>query len=168
MASTYTTRLQMKGLTLRKANISDLEFYFNLRNMKHIREQSFNDNPILPENHREWFERKLTENSTFLFVIQKDSSNIGQVRIDIIDDSGEIDVAILPDYWGKGYGSWGISKACHKVFKTRTDVHEIKALIKNENRGSISSFKKAGFIITGKIIFKRQNITIMTLMKGTE
>ena len=54
-------------MKLRKANIKDSEFFFNLRNSKSVRINSFNKKLIKYENHLNWYKDNLKKNYQFLY-----------------------------------------------------------------------------------------------------
>lgn len=148
---------QTGGRFLRTADRGDSSFYLQLRNLPDVRAQSFNTEVIgLPE-HRMWFERKLGDPNTFLFVVEVSSSEpgrineerVGYMRIQIEGDSGEASVAVVPEHRNRGYATFAIRGACAHLFFERPDVNIVYAHIKPDNVPSLRCFKKAGFRIGG-------------------
>lgn len=132
-------------ITLRKAKKSDLMFYFKLRNEPSIRKASFNDKAIDLAEHTSWFLKKLKDPNSYLFIVQVARQRAGQVRIDIQNNKAEINIGILPEYRGRGYGSIAIHKACKRILTKVSTVDTIVAHIKFDNIASQKSFARAGF-----------------------
>lgn len=150
-------RIEIKNkdqLSLRPAQIKDLKFFLNLRNLPNVRKWSFNNKVVNLIDHKAWFTKKLASADSLLFVLEKGSVRLGQVRIDITGSVGEIDVAILPKYRKKGYGNFLIHQACLSAFDKFKNLKKIEAYIKIINRASKLSFLKAGFVNSGVCTYK--------------
>lgn len=95
---------------LKKASWEDLDFLFQLRNDPEVRNNSFHNQPIPIEKHREWFDRKLKEESCKMFVLESVKEQLGQVRIENRIENlqsrnvWQISYSIIRGYRGKGYG----------------------------------------------------------------
>src|SRR3989344_3796950 len=136
---------QKSALSLRRATLDDLEFLFQLRNGASVRESSINTAEIGFESHSHWFNQKLNNPDTHLFVIIAGGECVGQTRVDVQGNRGDINVAIAKEYRSRGYGREAIQNTCRLVFSEDTRVEEIFAYIKLDNAVSLKVFRKAGF-----------------------
>ena len=138
--------LEMQSkLKFRFAAAEDVDLYYNWANDEVVRNHSFNNNPIVHENHVAWFNSKLkSEVSKFyLFYIDNDIP-VGQVRIDKSNEEVIIGISIDKDYRGKSLGVDMLKLACDSYFEQHPNAIII-AYIKEENISSYNIFKKAGF-----------------------
>ena len=72
-------------LKFRKANINDLDLYFNWSNERLVRLNSFKPKPIKYQDHCKWFKSKLNDNDFEILIFQDFLENdIGQVRFDTV------------------------------------------------------------------------------------
>lgn len=141
-------------VSLRKATPEDLMFYFELRNEPTARAFAFTTTPLDLQTHTQWFQRKLQDSSACLFVIEREGEKIGQIRIDLKEGAGEIDIALVPSWRGKGYAPWAIQQAVSQVFQERAEVKTVNAYIKESNAASQKSFERAGFQPKGQATFQ--------------
>lgn len=133
-------------LTLRKATIQDCDDLYRYRNDPLTREQSFNQQEILYEQHCQWFKKALEDTQRVFYIGQIDKNEkCGVVRFDLQGKFfGEINVIVSPENRGQGIGSQLISQSC-RLFFTETKRKLILSRIKKGNNASIKVFQKAGF-----------------------
>ncbi|MDQ3046719.1 MAG: UDP-2,4-diacetamido-2,4,6-trideoxy-beta-L-altropyranose hydrolase [Bacteroidota bacterium] len=133
-------------LQFRMANEADLDQYYKWANDELVREQSYNQNKVSLEEHRNWFGSKLNSPDCFFYLFHDQKNTpVGQVRID--KSSGEIiiGISIDHDHRGKNLGKPMLEKA-YKHYFSKNPEAIIYAYIKNANYASYAAFKKAGFI----------------------
>jgi RimJ/RimL family protein N-acetyltransferase len=135
----------LKPISMRVTNRSDVDLYYEWANDELVRKYSFQQDEIQYENHVQWFYNKI-DNSHFLFLIffNQYKSPIGQVRINKNEEEVIIGISVDKNYRGFGYSFKMLRLACQYYFKNYSD-NEIFAYIKLENKASIATFKKAGF-----------------------
>ncbi len=135
------------NIKLRKGNLNDLDFLFNLRNEEAVRKVSFSSEPIDLDVHRNWLKKKLASNDSVLMIAQEDSRPIAQIRFDWINDSEtQINIAVTEAFRGRGYGSEIIKQSSAEFFREFIKCKSIHAFIKPDNPASIHSFRKAGYV----------------------
>jgi len=129
------------SLFLRKANKKDAELLFKWANDKAVRKNAINTEKINWENHLKWFKSKLQSNNAHLYILEKNKTPIGQIRIDKLNNYWIIDYSIDKNYRGLGYGKL-IVKLLINLNKDKSFI----AQVKKENIASISIFEKIGFL----------------------
>ena len=136
----------MNPLSFRKATESDCDLYFEWVNDSLVREHSFNSNNIEKTKHTKWFLEKLKDKNFYFYIFQNQiNQNIGQVRIQKIDDlNAIIGVSVDLLHRGYGYSSKMLRLASSDFFLTMPDII-INAYIKEVNLKSKIIFEKAGF-----------------------
>lgn len=136
----------LNPISMRVATSSDVDLYYAWVNDELVRHYSFQQDEIQYENHVNWFNSRI-ENPNFLFLVffNQDKSAIGQVRINKIDEEVIIGLSVDKIFRGLGYSFKMLKLACQHYFKKYSE-NEIFAYIKLENKASIASFKKAGFL----------------------
>jgi len=139
-------------LTFRKAEIQDMELYFDWANDSLVREQSYNSNKINLENHRKWFVSKLNdENCTFFLFENGKKEAVGQVRIEKKNlREAIIGISIDQHYRGKGYSKRMLQMATDSFFVINTNFL-VNAYIKECNLNSKYAFENAGFEFRSKV-----------------
>ena len=132
-------------IIIREIEERDKQKTFEWANDPVTRQNSFNSDPILFEQHSIWYDSKLNDNTAHYFVCEVDSKPAGLVRFDFNEDEQLFIVGITIDenYRGRKLAADFLSKTCCK-FK-RIASNPIMAYIKEDNIASIRSFEKAGF-----------------------
>jgi UDP-2,4-diacetamido-2,4,6-trideoxy-beta-L-altropyranose hydrolase len=137
-------------LRLRLVCKRDSKFLWELRNHPEARRFQFNTEEITYEGHLRWFDNSLKDQARKMYIAVDDGERVGQIRFDKISDAeAEVDVAVRPKDYGKGYGSQIILEGTRKYF-SEGNVLRVIAEIKAENIGSIKAFEKAGYKRSGK------------------
>lgn len=131
------------AISIRQATVDDAWFVYELRNDPDVRESSFNKNPLVWEQHLDWFKTRLED--SFIYLVEEDGEPVGYVRFEpeADGDSLETSVAILRRERGRGIGVEAIklaSKAAEAIGATR-----LVARIQPGNDASIRAFEAAGF-----------------------
>jgi RimJ/RimL family protein N-acetyltransferase len=132
------------NLKMRYAKEEDVDLYFRWANDTSVRQNSFNPEPILFENHSDWFKEKLKSDRANLYIFEVLGKPVGQFRIDKVDDAWEIDYSV-----DKSCRGLGVGKAIISLFLTKnsnnTLLHPLKAVVKNRNIASHRVFQDLGF-----------------------
>lgn len=133
-------------ISFRKADERDLEFLFNLRNEEAVRLASFNSEPIDFNTHKEWFEKKLASNDSFIFIAEFDGQPFAQARFDLDNDGrAEINIAVTENFRGRGCGSEILRRLSRQFLEDFPKIKSIRAFVKLDNPASLRSFEKAGY-----------------------
>jgi len=144
-------------ITHRLARPDDAQLYFNWTNDPITRQQSFNSNPVSLETHTAWFTRKLNDPNALLFVFDNETGEtVGQVRfertpVSDMPDETIISISIGAAYRGKGLASQLIEQGC-AACRAEWGSAPIHAYIKPDNKASVHSFERAGFVLITKTI----------------
>jgi RimJ/RimL family protein N-acetyltransferase len=157
----------MNHLSFRKATESDSDLYFEWVNDPLVREQSYNSNYIEKEVHISWFSDKVKDSNFYFYIFQnQNNQNIGQVRIQKINDSNSIiGVSVDSKHRGYGYGSKILELACNDFLLAMPKII-INAYIKKENSSSKIIFEKAGFNF--KELVEHQNFKSLHYIKHAD
>jgi RimJ/RimL family protein N-acetyltransferase len=134
------TFIKKNELFLKEAISEDAELLFDWANEISVRNNSIDQNPIIWENHLKWFNEKITNTNTKIFILTNSLEKLGQIRIDLIDSHWFIDYSISKQYRGNGLGKDIIRLVLNK-FKT----YKFKATVKKQNIASLTIFIHLGF-----------------------
>ena len=130
---------------LRDAETDDARLIYEWANDPEVRSMAFNSDPIEWDGHKKWFEKRLQDPNTQIYVAVQHSKMVGQIRFTVINDSNaEVDVHTKARLRGNGIGTQIISKGIAHFF-AKSSVQTIHAIIKSENTKSRRAFEKAGF-----------------------
>jgi RimJ/RimL family protein N-acetyltransferase len=143
------------NLKFRKAEKSDCKIYFDWTNDRSVREQSFNSDEVLFENHEKWFLTKIEDKSCSMLIFQNnEDENIGQVRIQKTENNRAIiGVSVANEFRGKGYAT-KIIEIASQIFLNQNPDFKISAFIKDDNLGSKNAFEKANFEFKEKLNYE--------------
>lgn len=136
--------LQM-NLKLRKAKTQDNKLYFDWANEPSVRMNAIHREPIVWENHKLWFEKKIYCSSSYLYVVENKERPIGQIRIDFEGDIGTIDYSIDKEYRGIGLGKIIVWLAIEELEREMQCGFTLRALVKEKNIPSCKVFQKLNF-----------------------
>lgn len=137
-----------EDLYLRKATKEDLLLLYRWANNPEVRKNAFCTNTITLEEHTIWFDKLLSDMTQKQYILMKNDTAIGQIRVSFTEDeeSAVIDYSIDQRYRRHGYGVKILNLL--KVI-VKKDFPSIKRLIGNVKAGNISSekcFLKSGFV----------------------
>ena len=139
------------GIILKKARPAECWTVFHWANEPSVRDASFSSNPILWDEHMQWYLEKITNPDTFYWIIlTEDHVPAGQVRFDIENTDATISILIDPRFRGRNMGVDAMQISAKTIFAV-TDVKRIHAYIKPSNTPSVKAFRKAGFVCMGTI-----------------
>lgn len=122
---------------LRVADINDAEIILNWRNDKLTRNNSFSKDAIDLETHLKWFNGKLSDENCYMYILMDDTERVGQIRIDKVNDIGEISYMIAPDKRKMGYGKQ-IIRLIDEIAKDKIKV--LVGLVESFNEASKKCF----------------------------
>lgn len=133
-------------LSVRSALLSDVEIYYEWVNDPVVRESAFNEEPIGWESHILWFNKKISDSSTFLYIVENlDNVPIGQVRFELKDTDARLDYSIDKLHRGKGLAVGFLEAAINNFLRDCEVVKTITAEIKPSNKVSVHVLLKVGF-----------------------
>lgn len=133
-------------LKYRKANIDDVELFFNWANDPLVRSNSYQKEMIIYENHVNWFSNQINSDNNYFYVFLNESDlPVGQVRINKSGgDQAIIGLMIDAKFRGKGFAKEMITKASD-AFLSVNSSFTILAYIFKINKSSINSFINANY-----------------------
>lgn len=138
-----------REINLRSAAESDCQQLFSWANDPAVRSASFHSDPVVWENHQQWFARKLCDPQSIIYIGETHASEpMGQVRFHIIEKRATLSVVVAPKFRGAGWGRELIALSVRILMRTHP-VRAVDAFVKPGNLSSIRLFESAGFRRTG-------------------
>jgi UDP-2,4-diacetamido-2,4,6-trideoxy-beta-L-altropyranose hydrolase len=131
-------------LRLRPTESDDCRLLWEWANDPEVRAASFSSDPIEWERHVEWFDSKLRDPNSVLWVVTKDNCPIGQVRFQTFNLSAVVSLSIGPKYRGMGLSNAVLELAQTELFRN-TEIKNIHAYVKPTNAASLKLLANAGF-----------------------
>ena len=136
-------------IKLRRATRKDCRLIWQWANDPEVRAVSFAPEPILYEDHVNWYETRLNDAGCCIYIADdiaenSDIESVGQIRFDLKDKEALISISLDRKFRGQGHGARIIELAA-RTFLASTDTKTIHAYIKKNNTASLAAFKKAGF-----------------------
>ncbi len=138
-------------LTLRRANINDNQQYFEWRNDEVMRQNALNTEIVDWKTHDKWFDKKIKDKDSFLYVVQNMNHVIGQVRFDCCNSKATISYSVSNNFRKRGFGYKIVQKAINKINEDSPSTKMIEAKVKESNIASNKIFLRLNFYKQGKI-----------------
>ncbi len=136
-------------LTYRRAEIKDLQLYFDWANETGVRQQSLNQTSIAIEDHSNWFRNKLQNENSILYLFYMGQEAVGQVRFEIEDATAIINYSLDVNMRGKGLGKRMLKLAMQTIMKESIgEINAFSGVVKKDNIPSRKIFEKLEFIIS--------------------
>jgi UDP-2,4-diacetamido-2,4,6-trideoxy-beta-L-altropyranose hydrolase len=131
-------------LMLRQANSNDALTYFSWVNDPMVRSNAINSEPVDMAIHLEWFDNRLKDVNSYLYVLEAGNLPIGQIRFE--EQSGEATIDYSLDVLVRGRG-WA-NKLLQIGLETFPNIRPtlLKATVKPENISSAMTFVRRGFV----------------------
>lgn len=134
------------SLYLRTAILSDAELTYKWATDSTIRMFAFNKEKIEWENHKKWYNDKISDANCEYYILNNKGVSKGSIRFDI-DSNGLALISYLidPTYQGKGYGKDILDYGVERLKVRRADVKKVVGFVQSQNGASIRIFEKLGF-----------------------
>lgn len=145
---------RIKPLYIRPALSSDVFLWFRWANDLASRQASFSSDTISLDTHKSWFQTKLSDPFSFLFVAHSlDGLPIGYIRFESkerLDTNNIFYISIALDTVFRGHGlAFEVLESAISFFVSKySDSPRLIAEIKSNNYASQRLFNKAGFVST--------------------
>jgi UDP-2,4-diacetamido-2,4,6-trideoxy-beta-L-altropyranose hydrolase len=129
---------------IRKANIDDLNMYFDWINEPATRLQSYNSDAIALKDHQKWFEKKVYDSKSVMYIVLKNKDAIGQIRFDL-SEVATISYSVDKKHRGLGFGKIVLRKGIAQYRAEFGNRLAIVGFVKKSNIASIKAFKSIYF-----------------------
>jgi len=130
-------------LYLRPALEDDALIYYDWVNDPVVRENAFDSEPISLNTHLDWFEKRLADADTYMFVLMARDLPVGQVRFELQGDEAIIDYSLDGIVRGRGWGAELVRLGARTLYNIRPA--DIQGQVKPENQVSSAVFMYLGF-----------------------
>ena len=130
---------------LREAEQTDIELLFAWANDPVVRQNSFTTDPIPYEDHRRWFQRIMADDKVLQYIMMDDENPVGQIRLNLENDTAEIGYSIAVEYRGRGYGHKILRLIVDEVKEQHPEIKTLIAKVKPENLASKKLFESEGY-----------------------
>ena len=129
------------------ATAQDAELLWRWANDPSVRANSFDSRPIPYDAHVTWLERRLTDPSARIWILEEDGQPAGQVRYERDGEVATVGISIDVEHRGHGDAKDLLERtaplACSEL-----NVSVLVALILINNVASKRAFERAGFVRT--------------------
>ncbi len=132
-------------LTVRPADAQDVLSIWRLANDPTVRRHSLSTAPIPLAVHRQWFQRKLSDAATCMWVLDLHRTVVGTVRYDRTEPGAAgISIQVAAALRRRGLASHLLRSTCQAACRT-LNTPVLRAVIRPQNLASAQTFAKAGF-----------------------
>jgi len=141
----------LASIELTRAKPEDSEITYKWASDPEVRKWSFNTNPIVFEEHKNWFSEKVKDTNCIYYIARMNNESIGSIRFDLEDNKAIISYLLDPAFHGRGLGQALLIKGC-KTFSVlnfkENQLSEIIGYVSKENFASRKVFENIGFVKT--------------------
>ena len=131
-------------LMLRQANSNDALTYFSWVNDPMVRSNAINSEPVDMAIHLEWFDNRLKDVNSYLYVLEAGNLPIGQIRFEQQSAEATIDYSLDVLVRGRGWANKLLKIGIEAFNNIRPTL--LKATVKPENISSAMTFVRRGFV----------------------
>ena len=142
-------------IKLNKFKKQDINFLFKLRNKREVRKYSLNRKTISKKEHEKWFDQKLKDKESKIFIIKIKKHKVGYIRLDK-KEYWQISISIIKKFRNKKIGKKALT-----ILEKKFNKINIYAKVHFLNKNSIAFFKSCNY----DIINKSQNFYLMKKIK---
>ena len=142
----------MNEIKIRNAVLSDIKNIYELSNSEYVRKMSKNKKNFTYEEHIKWFNNKLNDKNSRIYVVLMNDVFSGQVKFDIKEDTNIafVGISLMPNLKGKGFSELILNMAIQEFQKENLNVDKLFAEIYDYNIASIKLFESCGFFAIKK------------------
>ena len=97
---------------LRRAELADCERVYEYNFAPDVRAVSGSQVAVPYADHARWFGRRIADPTYPIWIVEQAGQAVGTVRIDRLDASGRISIALSAEARGRGTGRRAIALAC--------------------------------------------------------
>jgi len=139
------------SIRIRKANFSDVEFLWYLRNQPDVYRYFKKPKRVSWEEHIKWIVPIILRmHKKNIFIIENDSLPIGQIRFDYDKEKrAQMSISLLKEFRGKGIATQSFKKAI-KILKKEKKIRTFFAEVHKDNTFSQKFFENLNFKLTSK------------------
>ncbi len=139
-----TTGRSDHRVTLRRAREDDAPLLREWRNEADAVRFSATARPVSGAAHARWLAARLADAGTRLWVGEEAGVPVGQVRVDLLDGSGVVSIAVATAARGRGIGQAMLRAAIEEIAQEDAAT-QLRALIHPDNTASLRAFERVGF-----------------------
>lgn len=132
---------------LRRATPEDEEVLLLWKNDPITRENSGDSRLVTPEEHHNWFTKRLQSDNVLLYIFCADGRPAGQGRLDLLGYTAEISYGLAPEFRGKGLGRKLLTQLIEKAVSDpqASEISVLYGQVKYTNVISKKLFSSLGF-----------------------
>jgi UDP-2,4-diacetamido-2,4,6-trideoxy-beta-L-altropyranose hydrolase len=136
---------QLTDINIRCAIQNDESILLKWANDPVVRKNAFSGGTISPQGHNNWFKSKLGDDACMLLIGEDDyGMPVGQVRFDIRNRTGFIDISVDSDFRGQGVGK-RLLHAAIKALQQERSADAVVGEVISTNEPSCQMFIDLGF-----------------------
>jgi UDP-2,4-diacetamido-2,4,6-trideoxy-beta-L-altropyranose hydrolase len=154
--------------TLRRATAADAALYFAWANDPAVRQNAIHPESIAWETHVAWFERRLQDADSYLYILHHPSGEpVGQVRVEFDgpDQPGLIDYSVAPLARGQGVGTLLLRRALQQLRHARPTLAggAVLGQVKASNVASARVFERLRFMRQAAVTLRGEAYEVFQL-----
>ena len=147
-------------LALRPAVAADAGSVLTWRNDERTRRYSGEGVVIASDDHVAWFAALLADDSRKMLIAEEEGIAAGVLRYDIEGHVAAVSIFLVPGNHGRGLGKRILAAGEKWLSRAFPAVHELKAVVREDNVASLSVFEAAGFERNCALLRKKVTVNV--------
>lgn len=143
--------------TLRRVTADDMDQLFMWANDVDVRNNAYENKPIAYERHISWFNMKLYDRKSYMYIYEEGCTPIGQIRFDLEGTTLEVDVSIDKEHRGCGHGTHIIRYGTLRALNDARASYAV-AYVLQQNSASLRAFIAAGYNYEGIVNYMGKQV----------
>ncbi len=127
-------------MQFRRISPEDIDLLFKWTNDPSVRSMSVNTDPVLWENHVNWFNKNLNNPNVLIFIFSVKDIPVGVIRFNHNNSTYTISYSVASEFRNMGYGKMIVELGVQEI---KEGI--ILAYVKPENVSSVKIFLVQGF-----------------------
>lgn len=137
------------------------QIYFHWVNDPSVRKNAFNSDPVIWQEHCNWFDRKLSDPDCHMWVLLTRSGlPVGQIRLEPVKGEHLIAFSIDQLFRARGLGTILLERMLAEICRIKT-VKRVVGEVKAGNKASVSAFRKTG--VFRETVDEARNVHVFSL-----
>lgn len=153
-------------INLRRVTQGDCRDIWHWRNCLKVRKSSFNSKPIQWHEHKRWFDLKLRDKNTKIYIAKRGIKKAGVIRFEKKNKLLTVNVNLNPEFFGKGLGSRIIKLGTIRSLREYPQAGKVVAEVISDNIAAKKAFGKSGYVFARKTKKNSKEVDVFEFRKS--
>lgn len=130
---------------LRDIEEKDIDLLFKWETDEYDRKNSLSTQRLSYDEHCAWFGNMIKNPNCVIWILRVDDEDVAQIRLDIKEETAEIDYSVSSNRRGEGFGKLILQRTTQRVKEELSYIKKLVAKVKTDNIASWKDFEANGY-----------------------